>query len=142
MNVAAILSDKGATVHTIAPSVPVREAARMLDEKGVGALVVVEGAVVCGVLSERDIAREVARNGAEALDRPLSGAMTKDVVTAAPGDTLDQLLSRMTSRRIRHLPVIVDGALSGLVSIGDVVKWKIKEAEDENRAMRDYITTG
>ena len=142
MNVAAIISDKGSTVFTISPDATVGEAAKVLDQKKVGALVVERQGAVCGVLSERDITREIARTGAAALEGAVSAAMTADVVTAGLADTLDELLGRMTSRRVRHLPVVVDGALSGLVSIGDVVKWKIREAEDEARAMRDYISTG
>ena len=143
MNVAAILQDKGAYVHTIGPDVRLLEAARLLDQHKIGALVVVDGRrKVLGVLSERDITREVARRGADALEAPASSAMTADVVTAAPADTLHELMSRMTDRRIRHLPVISGGALAGLVSIGDVVKWRIQDAEFQAQAMRDYIAAG
>jgi CBS domain-containing protein len=143
MNVAAILQDKGDRVHVIGPEVRLEEAARRLDELNIGALVVVdrEGQVL-GVLSERDITREIARKGAAALGETASHAMTAEVVTAGPADTLDELMSRMTDRRIRHLPVIKRGRLSGLVSIGDVVKWRIKDAELEAQAMRAYIAAG
>jgi CBS domain-containing protein len=143
MNVAAILQDKGDAVHTIAPGERLAEAAKTLDRKAIGALVVVdERRRVLGVLSERDVTREVARRGAAALDAAVSSAMTEDVVTASPADTLHELMSRMTDRRIRHLPVISGGQLVGIVSIGDVVKWRIRDAELEAQAMREYITAG
>lgn len=143
LNVAAILQDKGDTVYTIAPEARLQDAASLMDQRKIGALVVVDGRRrVLGVLSERDITREVARGGAAALEAPASAAMTADVVTAAPADTLDELMSRMTDRRIRHLPVISGGELAGLVSIGDVVKWRIRDAEFQAQAMRDYIATG
>jgi CBS domain-containing protein len=143
MNVAAILQDKGEAVHTVGPDERLGAAAQALDRLKIGALVVVDkGRRVLGVLSERDITREVARRGAQALDAPTSSAMTQDVVTAAPADTLHELMARMTDRRIRHLPVMSGGRLVGLVSIGDVVKWRIQEAELEAQAMRDYISAG
>jgi CBS domain-containing protein len=143
MNVAAILQDKGDTVHTIEPGARLEDAAKALDRLAIGALVVVDARRrVLGVLSERDIAREIARRGAAALGAAASTAMTEEVVTATPADTLHELMSRMTKRRIRHLPVISGGKLVGLVSIGDVVKWRIREAELEAQAMRDYITAG
>lgn len=143
MNVAAILREKGDEVHVVSPSDQLSEAARSLDEKKIGALVVVDRqGRVRGVLSERDLARAIARKGAEALEAPVSEAMTRDVVTASLADTLENLMARMTDRRVRHLPVIAQGRLAGLVSIGDVVKWKISLAELETRAMRDYIAAG
>lgn len=143
MNVAAILARKGARVVTIPLAATLRETAAILDRERIGATVVVgPGGEARGVLSERDITREVARRGAAALEAAAESAMTKDVVTAGPADTLDQLLARMTDRRIRHLPVIVEGVLAGIVSIGDVVKAKIELAESEAAAMRDYIKSG
>lgn len=140
MNVAAILQDKGSVVHVVAPEARLQDAAVLMDQRKIGALVVVDARRrVLGVLSERDITREVARRGAAALDAPASSAMTEDVVTAAPADTLDELMNRMTDRRVRHLPVISGGKLAGLVSIGDVVKWRIQDAEFQAQAMRDYI---
>ena len=141
MNVRSILQSKGAAVHTIAPSERLDAAARELDARGVGALVVVDGARrVTGVFSERDLAREVAQRGSAALERRVEEAMTRGVATVTPGDTLDVVMGRMTDRRVRHLPVIEDGRLAGIVSIGDVVKRKIEEAEAESQAMRDYIS--
>jgi CBS domain-containing protein len=143
LNVAAILQDKGDAVHVIGPDVRLEDAARRLDELNIGALVVVDAErQVLGVLSERDVTREIARKGLAALGESTSEAMTSEVVTAAPADTLHELMGRMTDRRIRHLPVIANGRLSGIVSIGDVVKWRIKDAELEAQAMRAYIVAG
>ena len=143
MNVRSILRSKGADVRTIAPSARLEEAARRLDEHGVGALVVVDSnGHVQGVISERDLTREVARAGASALATAVADAMTRDLVTARPDDAVDELMARMTDRRVRHLPVMDGGRLAGIVSIGDVVKLKIELAESEAQAMRAYITAG
>lgn len=143
MNVAAILQDKGCEVHAVGPEVRLEEAARRLHALNIGALVVIDGeGQVLGVLSERDITREIAVKGPAALEETASAAMTAEVVTACPADTLDELMSRMTDRRIRHLPVLSGGRLSGLVSIGDVVKWRIRDVELEAQAMRAYIVAG
>lgn len=143
LNVTAIISDKGEAVHTIAPEAQLQEAARTLDDKRIGALVVVDSAgAVQGVLSERDVTREVARRGSAALTGPVGEVMSRNVITADPTDSIDDLMGRMTTRRIRHLPVMSDGKLAGIVSIGDVVKWKIHIAETEAQAMKEYITTG
>ncbi len=142
MNVAIILQHKGDVVYTVEPDASLREAARTLDQRRIGALVVVDGrGSVRGVLSERDITREIARRGASALDAPVSSAMSRDVVTAAPADTIEELADLMTDRRIRHLPVVAGGRLAGIVSIGDVVKWRIQVAVSEAEAMREYIAT-
>jgi len=143
MTLDQIIKDKGADVVTIRATITLRAAAAVLDEKRIGSVVATtdEGELV-GVLSERDITRQFARHGAQALDMAVSQAMTREVITAAPTDTLDQGLARMSDRRIRHLPVCVDGKLVGLVSIGDLVKWKIRETEAEAEAMKNYIATG
>jgi CBS domain-containing protein len=141
MNVAIILQYKGDYVHTIEPDARLVDAARELDDKRIGALVVADRfRRVLGVLSERDITREIARRGARALDEPVSAAMTEDVVTASPSDSLEELMDRMTDRRVRHLPVISAGRLVGIVSIGDVVKHRLETAVLEVEAMRQYIT--
>jgi len=138
-----ILKTKGAEVTTISAEVTLRDAAKLLDERKIGSVVAIgaDGALA-GVLSERDITRQVARTGADALTMTVADAMTRDVITAEPTETIDEGLSRMTDRRIRHLPVCVDGGLVGLVSIGDLVKWKIRETEAEAEAMKSYIATG
>ncbi|MEO1015951.1 MAG: CBS domain-containing protein [Pseudomonadota bacterium] len=144
MTLDQILNDKGRSVATIASTATLQSAAKLLDEKRIGAVVAVQSdGRLAGVLSERDITRHVARKGAAALDMAVGEAMTRDVITAAPGDTVDAALGRMTDRRIRHLPVSDDGeGLTGLVSIGDLVKWKIAEAEAEADAMKSYLTAG
>lgn len=143
MTLEQILKTKGTDVRTIQATVTLRDAARLLDEYKIGSVVAVgEDESVVGVLSERDITRQVARVGVDALTMTVADAMTRDVITADPHETLDQGLARMTDRRIRHLPVCADGKLAGLVSIGDLVKWKIRETEAEAEAMKNYIATG
>ncbi|MGD9968798.1 MAG: CBS domain-containing protein [Hyphomonadaceae bacterium] len=140
MLIAHVIRDKGAVVHTLAASATLEDAARELDEKRVGALVVIdaEGAIV-GVFSERDLVREIARNGARALSGPVGSAMSREVITAHAGETIDDCLARMTDRRVRHLPVLEEVRLIGIVSIGDLVKHRIAVAEAESAAMQAYI---
>jgi CBS domain-containing protein len=141
MLIAQIIGDKGAVVHTLAASATLAEAARELDQKRVGALVVIdaEGAII-GVFSERDLVREVARRGARALEDDVASAMSREVITAHPDETIDDCLGRMTDRRVRHLPVVVEEVrLIGIVSIGDLVKHRIALAEAESAAMQAYI---
>lgn len=139
MLVSQILRTKGDAVFTITPEETLGQAAELLTSKGVGAFVVLSDKRVVGILSERDIVRAVARLGASALTRPVSEVMTARVVVADPGETLDSLLSRMTDRRIRHLPVCSRDRLVGIVSIGDLVKWKISEVEAEADGLKAYI---
>lgn len=143
MNLEQILKTKGSDVTTIRSDVKLQDAAKLLDDRKIGSVVATEeDGHIIGVLSERDIARQFARLGAGALNMTVADAMTRDVITVSPRETLDQGLARMTDRRIRHLPVCVDGKLVGLVSIGDLVKWKIRETEAEAEAMKNYIATG
>jgi len=143
MTLEQILKDKGTEVISIRATVTLREAAKLLDDKKIGSVVATtESGDLVGVLSERDIARQFARSGAEALVMTVADAMTRDVITALPSESLDEGLARMSDRRIRHLPVCVDGALLGLVSIGDLVKWKINETVAEAEAMKSYIASG
>ncbi len=141
MNVATILAQKGRAVTTASPGITLLEVAHKLAAKRIGAIVVVgaRGEVV-GIVSERDIIREIANVGADCLTRPVAESMTRQVVTCSETDTLDELMAMMTARRFRHLPVVTDGALVGIVSIGDVVKHHVAEVEMEATAMRDYIT--
>lgn len=140
MTVDGILSVKGRDVVTVVESLSLEEAARVLDTHGIGALVVTErnGRAVA-VLSERDIVREVALHGAGALKRPVGQAMTQAFATAAPDESIGQIMMRMTERRVRHLPVLEEGNLVGIISIGDAVKAKIANVEAETAAIRDYI---
>lgn len=134
---------KGPNVHTVAPDSTVRDAVTLMATARVGALVVsVDGTTIGGVFSERDIVRGLAEHGAEVLDMPVRALMTSEVQTCTPADTVDGLMSVMTERRIRHVPVVEDGRMVGIVSIGDVVKHRIVELEDERTALTDYITTG
>ena len=140
MHVQSILAIKGSAVATIAPSATLGDATAALRDHGVGALVVSDdGATVAGIISERDIVRALAAHGAGTLGRTVDSAMSRHVVTCAPADTVHSLMELMTGRRIRHLPVVDDGVLAGIVSIGDVVKHRLGELEHENSQLHDYI---
>jgi CBS domain-containing protein len=140
MNVSAILRQKGRAVTTAAPTTTLLEIADKLSAKRIGAIVVVgPQGEVAGIISERDIIRALAAHGADCLTSSVAEVMTKEVVTCQEADTLDELMAMMTARRFRHLPVLTDGALVGIISIGDVVKHHVAEVEMEATAMRDYI---
>jgi CBS domain-containing protein len=141
MIVEQILNDKGRRVETLQADHTLHQAAQLLDEKKIGAVVAIgEGDRIIGVLSERDIVRQVARLGAEALAMPVGSAMTRAVVTVNPSTAIDEALQTMTDRRIRHLPVVQNERLIGVISIGDLVKWKIAETEAEASAMKSYLS--
>jgi CBS domain-containing protein len=143
MRVSGILAAKGATVATIAPHASVAEAADELRLHGIGALVVsADGRGIDGIVSERDLVRALAERGERIMSEPVSQLMTVEVWTCAPEDSVEHLMRTMTERRTRHLPVAVEGVLAGIVSIGDIVKWRLTELEDETRQLHDYITTG
>jgi CBS domain-containing protein len=140
MLISEVLKIKGDLVFTATPSETVGAVAAMLFARRVGAMVVVEGdREVIGLVAERDIVRVVAEQGGAGLARPVSECMTREVSYAHPSETVDALLERMTDRRFRHLPVCDDGRLVGIVSIGDLVKTKIAEAEAEAEGLRAYI---
>ncbi len=141
MLVSQILKQKGDMVFTASPSDSVAGVAALLQARRVGAMVVLaDDRSVAGIVSERDIVRIVAEKGADGLSQPVSDCMTRDVVFAEPNETVDQLMSRMTDRRIRHLPVCQDGRLIGIVSIGDLVKSKIAETVAEAETLKAYIS--
>lgn len=143
MTIAHILKHKGTTIMGVSPDHNLQEAAAILTDRRVGALVVLDtDGHLEGILSERDIVRLCAQVGAAAMQSKVADAMTKDVLTAAPKDKVDSALARMTDRRIRHLSVLDGEKLVGVVSIGDLVKAKIDEALQEADAMRAYIATG
>ena len=142
MLVSQILRTKGDLVFTATPHETVGAICALLHSRRVGAMVVMDGDRVAGIVSERDIVRALAEGGAGALSRPVSTCMTHDVLFAEPGETVDSLLGRMTDRRIRHLPVCRKGRLVGIVSIGDLVKRKISEVEAEAEGLKSYIATG
>lgn len=141
MRVSEVLRRKGATVVTIEPDRSVRELLGLLAEHGIGAVVVSEdGTSVAGIVSERDVVRRLHLYGEEVLEGPVAAIMTVDVSTCAPPDELEQLMEVMTEQRIRHLPVLEEGRLVGLVSIGDVVKHRISEVQAERDQLSAYIT--
>ena len=140
MKVAALLAQKGTFVATVQPRQPVRTALATLVEHRIGAVVVTsDDATVEGIVSERDIVRGLDRSGAAVLDMPVASIMSSDVQTCGPDDDLASLMEIMTARRVRHLPVVQDGVLGGIVSIGDVVKARVDELELERRVLDDYI---
>ena len=143
MRVTDILRQKGGEVATIAPSATLAEAAQVLVVRRIGALVVSGGGDrIDGILSERDIVRQLAEWGSSALEMDVASAMTADVFTCAKSDSVDSLMGMMTEHRIRHLPVEADGALIGIVSIGDVVKRRVEELEVERQQLTEYIQHG
>ena len=142
MLVSQILRTKGDLVFTATPTDTVGAICALLYSRRVGAMVVMDGDRLAGIVSERDIIRALAEAGGGALNQPISSYMTKDVLVAAPNETIDAMLSQMTDRRIRHLPVCERGRLIGIVSIGDLVKYKISEVEAEADGLKAYIAAG
>lgn len=140
MLIAHVIRDKGAVVYSLQADATLEQAAKELNLRRVGALVVIDAHEgVIGVLSERDIVRQVASRGSSCLAERVASAMSRDVITACPDETVDEGLSRMTDRRVRHLPVLAEGKLVGIISIGDLVKHRIAAAEAEAAAMQAYI---
>lgn len=141
MTVKTILSVKGGDVATIAPTGSLATAAKVLAERGIGALVVMDAADrVAGMLSERDIVRALAERGTAALDEPLDQAMTRSVVTCTETMTIGEIMKRMTAGRFRHVPVVELGRLIGIVSIGDVVKYRLATMQHESQSLREYVS--
>jgi CBS domain-containing protein len=142
MIVKNILADKRGDVVTIEPTADLAEAVRLLTERHIGAVVVLSADNrVIGILSERDVVRALAERGATVLSEPISQVMTRDVKTCSEDDTVEGLMGRMTDGRFRHMPVVQQGKLIGIVSIGDVVKSRVEEIDHEARTLRDYIQT-
>lgn len=143
MNVAAILKSKGRDVVTATAGTSLIDIAALLHQHGIGCVVIKgDNGKVAGILSERDLVRAIGQSGTKVLKEPATNFMTVSIVTARESDTIDRLMSEMTTHRFRHMPVVERGRLVGIVSIGDVVKMRIAEAEMEAAAMREYITTG
>ena len=143
MTVGRIISEKGAEVATVPPSASLADVAATLSERKIGAVVVVDAdGSIKGIVSERDLVRAVAKHGGHCLEMTASDWMTAEVVTCTPEDTVNEVMQKMTAGRFRHLPVVVDGKLGGIVSIGDVVKRRIAEIESEATSLREYIATG
>lgn len=142
MSVASILSVKGANVVTTTPDRNLRETAQLMAKSGIGAVIVCSSiGEIVGILSERDIMRAIADEGAPALEHRVSSHMTKNVVTADPTSTAVSVMQRMTAGRFRHMPIVEDGKLVGVVSIGDLIKHRLAELEEEQQALKEYIAT-
>jgi CBS domain-containing protein len=140
MNVETILRNKGNRVTTISSDATIADAVESLRRQGIGALIVSDdGESVDGILSERDIVAALANDGALLLSRPVAEVMTRGVMVCDPQDTVAELMSEMTNRRMRHFPVVADGKLCGIVSIGDLVKSRLDEIEFEASSMRSFI---
>ncbi len=142
MNISEILSRKGTSVVTTSPDATVGDVVALLAEHKIGAVPVVAGASVTGIVSERDVVRQLAASGPDVLSMSVSELMTVDLVTASPSDSLDATASLMTDRRIRHLPVLSGGELAGIVTIGDVVAARMRELEQTREQLENYITQG
>lgn len=141
MTVALILKSKGSDVISVKPDNALSSVIETLSSKRIGAVLVLhDDQRVAGVLSERDVVRALAKHGADALAMPASSFMTAEVVSARPSDSIGRVMEKMTHGRFRHLPILDDGHLVGIVSIGDVVKKRIDEAEHEAQALREYVT--
>ena len=141
MTVRAILEAKGRQVVTIDPAAKVSAAVRLLSERRIGAVLVTSDGRIEGILSERDIVRVLGKRGASVLDEPVRAVMTAKVITCKSADTVAALMEKMTEGKFRHLPVVEDDRVIGLISIGDVVKRRVMEYEQEQEALRDYIKT-
>jgi len=142
MTVKAILAHKGNDVVTIEPTATLAQAAQLLAERRIGAALVlgIEGRVA-GILSERDIVRALAERGGSVLAERVDQVMTRKVFTCSEADTVAQIMEQMTAGKFRHVPVVDDGRLTGIISIGDVVKHRLHEIESESNALREYILT-
>lgn len=142
MRISDVLRNKGATVATITPETSVAGLLTELSVHNIGAMVVVSPDGLLGIVSERDVVRKLHDMGADLLHRPVSDIMSTLVATCTPNDTVDSLSALMTNNRVRHVPVVVDGRLAGIVSIGDVVKTRMEELEREQEHLQAYITQG
>ena len=141
MTVRAILDSKGHHITGVEPDVKLSAAIKILAEKKIGAVLAMSNDRIEGILSERDIVRALGERGARVLDEPVSAVMTRKVVSCRQADTVAAIMEMMTLGKFRHLPVVEDGKVVGLISIGDIVKWRVREFETEQEALRDYIKT-
>ena len=145
MTVKAILSDKGTAVITVAPTVSLRDAITILDERHIGAVVVIDADQrVIGILTERDVLRTIAHKArnpgtCQICDEPVGEVMTREVETCNEADTVYQIMQRMTEKRFRHLPVVEGGRLIGIISIGDAVKHRLQQMEFESEELHQYV---
>ncbi len=141
MTVRAILDLKGRDVVSVRPDLTLSEGIKTLSKRGIGAVLVMDDQRIEGILSERDVVHALSVRGAAALDLPVHEVMTRRVITCRSHDTVAAIMEVMTEQKFRHLPVVEEGNLIGLISIGDVVKWRVAEFEAEQEALRDYIKT-
>jgi CBS domain-containing protein len=141
MTVRSILDTKGHHITSVTPDVALTDAIKTLGDRNIGAVLVMKDGKIEGILSERDIVRVLGDRGASVLDEPVSEVMTRKVVSCRPADTVSGIMEMMTLGKFRHLPVIEDGKVVGLISIGDIVKRRVQEYEAEQEALRDYIKT-
>ncbi|MCB1496315.1 MAG: CBS domain-containing protein [Bauldia sp.] len=142
MNVGSILAQKGRDVATIAAEVSIADAVAELAARKIGALVIVDSQLkVKGIISERDVVRTIGQKGPSILGDPVSSVMTRQVISCSEDETINEVMTRMTDGRFRHLPVVTDDRLAGIISIGDVVKARIEQVEHEAEEMRAYIAT-
>jgi len=141
MTVRAILDSKGHQIQSVEPEAMLSRAVQILGERKIGAVLVMSKGRIEGILSERDIVRVLAERGAAVLDEPVSAVMTRKVISCRPTDTVGAIMEMMTTGKFRHLPVLENDRVVGLISIGDVVKWRVGEYEAEQEALREYIKT-
>jgi CBS domain-containing protein len=141
MTVRAILDTKGHQITSVEPAAKLSAAVKMLGERKIGAVLVMNSGRIEGILSERDIVRVLGERGAAVLDEPVSAVMTRKVVSCKQSDTVAAIMEMMTHGKFRHLPVVDGERVVGLISIGDVVKWRVQEYENEQEALREYIKT-
>ncbi|SDR94073.1 CBS domain-containing protein [Bradyrhizobium canariense] len=141
MTVRTILDSKGHQIQSVEPDARLAAAIKILGERKIGALLVMDKGRLEGILSERDIVRVLGDRGAAVLDEPVSAVMTRKVISCKQSDTVSAIMEMMTLGKFRHLPVVEDGRVVGLISIGDIVKQRVQEYENEQAALRDYIKT-
>jgi CBS domain-containing protein len=141
MTVRAILDTKGHNVLSVEPGVKLSAAIKLLSERRIGAVLVMSQGRMEGILSERDIVRVLGERGAGVMEEPVSTVMTRKVISCREKDTVSEIMETMTHGKFRHLPVVEDSKVVGLISIGDVVKWRVGEYEREQEALREYIKT-
>ena len=141
MTVRAILDSKGHHIVSVEPDAKLSAAVKLLSERKIGAVLAMNQGRLEGILSERDIVRVLGERGAAVLDEPVSAVMTRKVISCKQSDTVAAIMEMMTSGKFRHLPVLEGERVVGLISIGDIVKWRVREYENEQEALRDYIKT-
>jgi CBS domain-containing protein len=141
MTVRAILDTKGHNILSVEPEAQLSAAVKILGERKIGAVLIMNRGRIEGILSERDIVRVLAERGAAVLDEPVTNVMTRKVVSCRQNDTVAAIMEIMTLGKFRHLPVLEGERVVGLISIGDIVKWRVQEYENEQEALRQYIKT-